>query len=376
MEDLALYVHIPFCQSRCRYCDFNTYAGLEGLYEVYAEALLREITLAGPARISTIYLGGGTPTVLPLSHLVPILDRIQTAFTVDPDAEVTIEANPGTVDARVLTALRQRGVNRLSLGMQSCLDEELRLLGRTHTAEEGAEAFAAARHAGFRNVGLDLIYGLPGQTRAAWRQSIERAIVLEPEHLSLYSLSLEAGTPLARDVERGHLPAPEPDLAAEMYEAATALVAAAGYLHYEISNWAKSVQTRCRHNLTYWRNEPYLGLGAGAHSWQRGCRWVNASHPAEYAQQIRTRGTALADEEWIPTDLEMDETMLMGLRLVDEGVSWDRFQRRFGLDARQRYQHQISDLVDLGLLEVDDCRGRLSTRGHLLGNQVFARFLL
>jgi oxygen-independent coproporphyrinogen-3 oxidase len=376
MEAIGLYVHIPFCQSRCRYCDFNTYAGLEGLFETYVPALLREITLAGPARIRTIYLGGGTPTVLPLSHLVQILDAIPRAFAVEHGAEISIEANPGTVDATSLAVLRERGANRLSLGVQSFLDEELRLLGRIHTADQGAKALATAREAGFENVGLDLIYGLPGQTQAAWARSLRRALALEPEHLSLYALSVEAGTPLARAIDRGHLPVPEPDLAADMYHMAEEISAGAGYLHYEISNWARSDEHLCDHSLLYWRNEPYLGLGAGAHSWRTGRRWINAAAPAEYARKIKDRGTALAQEEPIPPELEMDETMMMGLRLVEEGVTWERFRQRFGLDPRQRYGPQISELVELGLLEVDDQRVRLSPRGRLLGNQAFVRFLL
>ncbi len=376
MEDLGLYIHIPFCQSRCRYCDFNTYAGLEGLFETYVQALIREITLAGPAMARTVYLGGGTPTVLPLSHLLQILDAVHTAFALDRDAEISIEANPGTVDASTLAILRGRGVNRLSLGIQSFLDEELRLLGRIHTAEQAVEVFAAARQAGFENVGLDLIYGLPGQSKAAWQHSLERALALEPEHLSLYALSVEPGTPLARAIERGHLPAPDSDLAADMYQMAVEASASAGYLHYEISNWARGPEHRCRHNLIYWRNEPYLGLGAGAHSWVGGRRWLNATEPAEYALRFRDGETALAEAESIPPELEMDETMMMGLRLVEEGMPWGRFHQRFGLDARHRYEPQIAELAALGLLEVDEHRGRLSPRGQLLGNQVFARFLL
>jgi oxygen-independent coproporphyrinogen-3 oxidase len=376
MKAIGLYIHIPFCRSRCRYCDFNTYAGLEGLFDTYVQVLSREITLAGPARVRTIYIGGGTPTVLPLSHLVQILDAIHGTFAVEQEAEISIEANPGTVDAGSLAALRVRGLNRLSLGVQSFLDEELHLLGRIHTADQGAKALVAAREAGFENVGMDLIYGLPGQTQDAWLHSLRRALALEPEHLSLYALSVEPGTPLAGAIDRGHLPAPDPDLAADMYQMAAEISARAGYVHYEISNWARSVAHRCSHNLLYWRNEPYLGLGAGAHSWQSGRRWVNALAPAEYALQIREQGTALAEEESIPPELEMDETMMMGLRLVEEGVPWDRFRQRFGLDPRQRYEPQISDLVDLGLLKVDDRRVRLSPQGHLLGNQVFARFLL
>lgn len=375
MEDLGLYVHIPFCQSRCRYCDFNTYAGLEGLFETYVRALIREITLAGPARVRTVYLGGGTPTVLPLSHLVQVLDAIRAGFVLVPDAEVTVEANPGTVEAESLAVLRKQGVNRLSLGVQSFADDELRLLGRIHSAGQAAAALSAARQAGFKDVSLDLIYGLPRQTLADWSFSLERALALEPEHLSLYALSVEAGTPLARDIARGHLPLPDSDLAAEMYEMAAEVCAAAGYLHYEISNWARGAARQCRHNLIYWRNEPYLGLGAGAHSWQGRRRWANAAAPDEYATRLAGGNPTVAEEETISPELEMGETMMMGLRLVEEGVPFDRFQQRFGLDPRRCYEAEIAELVELGLLEVDDERLRLSPRGCLLGNQVFARFL-
>jgi len=375
MEGLGLYVHIPFCQSRCRYCDFNTYAGLEGLFETYVRALLREIGLAGPAPVSTVYIGGGTPTVLPLFSLIQILDAVRGGFALAAEAEVTIEANPGTVEAGALATLRERGVNRLSLGVQSFADDELRLLGRIHSAEQAAAALIVARQAGFDNVSLDLIFGLPGQTLAGWRYSLERALALEPEHLSLYALSVEAGTPLARDINRGHLPPPDPDTAAEMYEMAAEVNAAAGYLHYEISNWARGPGRQCRHNLIYWRNEPYLGLGAGAHSWQGRRRWANAAAPEEYTTRLAEGDSALAEEETISPELEMGETMMMGLRLVEEGVPVGRFRRRFGLDPRDHYRVEIAELVDLGLLDVDDERLRLSPRGHLLGNQVFARFL-
>jgi oxygen-independent coproporphyrinogen-3 oxidase len=375
MDGLGLYVHIPFCQSRCLYCDFNTYAGLEGLFEGYVRALIQEMALVGPVRVRTIYIGGGTPTVLPLSHLAQILDAVHSTFVLEKDAEITIEANPGTVDAGTLAHLRERGVNRLSLGVQSFLDDELRLLGRIHTADQAAAAVEAARRAGFENVGLDLIYGLPGQATTAWQFSLDRALALQPQHLSLYALSVEVGTPLAAAIARGHLPAPDPDLAAEMYEMATEINAAAGYRHYEISNWARTEGHCCRHNLIYWRNEPYLGLGAGAHSWRGGRRWANVTAPDEYAARLQHGGTAMDREEQISPELEMGEMMMMGLRLVEEGVPWERFRRHFDLEARQRFEPQIAELVELGLLEADAERARLSPRGRLLGNRVFGLFL-
>ena len=375
MDGLGLYVHIPFCQSRCLYCDFNTYAGLEGLFEGYVRALIQEMALVGPARVRTVYIGGGTPTALPLSHLAQILDAVHATFALEKDAEITMEANPGTVDAGTLAHLRERGVNRLSLGVQSFLDDELRLLGRIHTADQAAAAVGAARRAGFENVGLDLIYGLPGQATTAWQFSLDRALALQPQHLSLYALSVEVGTPLAAAIARGHLPAPDPDLAAEMYETATEINAAAGYRHYEISNWARTLGHCCHHNLIYWRNEPYLGLGAGAHSWRGGRRWANVAAPDEYVARLQQGGTAMDREEKISPELEMGEMMMMGLRLVEEGVPWDRFRRHFDLEARQRFEPQIAELVDLGLLETNGERARLSPRGRLLGNQVFGLFL-
>ncbi len=279
------------------------------------------------------------------------------------------------MEAGTLAQLRELGVNRLSLGVQSFHHEELRLLGRIHTADQAAAALRAGREAGFESISLDLIYGLPGQTLAAWQRSLDEALSFEPEHLSLYALSIEQGTPLAAAIARGDLPAPEPDLAAEMYEMAAAASVAAGYRHYEISNWARTQALRCRHNLIYWRNEPYLGLGAGAHSWQAGRRWANIAAPAEYVTRLLKGGTAVAQEESIPPELEMGETMMMGLRLVEEGVPWDRFRQRFARDARQLFAPEIRELVELGLLETNNKRVRLSPRGRLLGNQVFARFL-
>jgi len=375
MDAIGLYIHVPFCRARCSYCDFNSYAGLEDLFDDYTAALVQEMQQAGPARVRTIYIGGGTPTVLPLLHLAQILDASRRAFAVDRDAEVSLEANPGAVDAAALAALRALGINRLSLGVQSLDDAGLRLLGRIHTAAEAIQACQAARQAGFANLNLDLIYGLPGQTSAAWQATLERALALQPDHLSLYALGVEEGTPLAAAIAQGDLPAPDPDLAAEMYEWAEDRLSVAGYLHYEISNWARGPGCRCRHNVTYWRNEPYLGVGAGAHSWLGGRRWANVAHPAEYRARLLGGGCPVAAEEEIDPALEVGETMMMGLRLLDEGVPFERFRERFGEDLRQRFAEELEELEELGLIILDGERVKLSRRGHLLGNQVFLRFL-
>jgi oxygen-independent coproporphyrinogen-3 oxidase len=236
-------------------------------------------------------------------------------------------------------------------------------------------AFRAAREAGFHNISLDLIYGLPGQTLAAWQRSLRQALVLAPDHLSLYSLSVEDDTPLAVAIQQGNLAAPDPDRAAEMYEWAEEACAEAGYVHYEISNWSREPEMACKHNLIYWRNEPYRGAGASAHSWAGGRRRANLRSPAGYVARVLAGGSPVMTEEEIDHDLEMGETLMMGLRLVKEGVMFERFQRRFGLDLRQRFGEEIEELAAWGLLEVCADRLRLTPRGRLLGNQVFGRFL-
>jgi oxygen-independent coproporphyrinogen-3 oxidase len=372
---VGLYIHIPFCQAKCTYCDFNSYAGLETLFDDYTTALVRQMDQAGPVRAKTIYIGGGTPTVLPLSHLAQIVGAVHKTFATDADAEVSIEANPGTLNAEKLAQLRHLGVNRLSLGVQSFGEQELRLLGRIHDRTQAVEAFRTARQLGFENINLDLLYGLPRQSLASWQASLESGLRLQPDHLSLYALTVEEDTPLASTISQGALPAPDPDLAADMYESAQDLLQDAGYVHYEISNWARTPGVMCQHNLAYWRNEPYIGLGAGAHSWRRGRRWSNTALPAQFVAQVLDGETPIESEEEIDPALEMGETMMMGLRLLDEGVGLERFRERFGVALEQKYADELAELRQLGLIEVDGERVRLSERGRLLGNQVFLRFL-
>ncbi|MGB9776807.1 MAG: radical SAM family heme chaperone HemW [Anaerolineae bacterium] len=378
-RDVALYIHIPFCRSRCTYCAFNTYAGLESLIPAYGEALCAEIR-AAPVHpqdhpcAATVYFGGGTPSLLPPDTLARILQCVREHFHLSPDGEITLEANPGTVDRAYLRAVRERGVNRLSLGVQSVHPDELRLLGRRHTWEEAVAAVGAARAAGLENVNLDLIYGLPGQTLSRWQETLEAALSLDPHHLSLYALTLEEGTPLQGQVARGELPLPDDDAAAEMYEWAEARLARAGYVHYELSNWARSGRHFCRHNLTYWSNEPYLGLGAGASSWWGGRRWTNVRHPEEYIRRLAAGQPVAEEVEEIPLRLEMGETMMMGLRLV-AGVSDARFRARFGVGLAEVFGAELARLADQGLLEWDGQTARLTPRGRLLGNWVFREFV-
>ena len=377
VNSVSVYIHIPFCVSKCRYCTFNSHAGLGHLYETYVEALEKEIVLFGESeeawQAETIYLGGGTPTVLSIDLLNKILQACRERFILAEDIEISIEANPRSVEPGYLRALRDLGVNRLSLGVQSFCDEMLGLLGRVHTFTDAIEAYHAAREAGFENINLDLIYALPSQTLEQWRADLAEATALGPEHLSLYCLSLEEGTPLAEMVAAGSLPSPDADLAAEMYTWAEECLQNAQYQHYEISNWARTGY-QCRHNVTYWRNRPYLGFGAGAHSFRGMRRYYNVADPVEYVRLVLAGGDTRGGCEVIDEALEMSETMIMGLRL-NEGVSFEEFEERFRLPLAVVYDEQIRVLVGQGLLHVNGSGLRLTPRGRLLGNEVFERFL-
>ena len=408
---LSAYLHIPFCRSRCTYCDFNTYAGLDSLMPAYVDALARELRLVGAAiaersrwedqdspvtsaDIHTVYFGGGTPSLLPLESLGQLLHTLREAFRVRQDCEITLEANPGTVDSDYLKGLREMGVNRLSLGVQSSREEELRLLGRSHSFAESIQAVRHARQAGFENLSLDLIVGLPGQSPRDAYHSLLRVLDLDPCHLSLYGLSLEEGTPLALSVRRGLLPPPEPDHAADMMESARDLLAERGYFHYEISNWAKAAGPgrdpgdaiqplfACCHNLQYWRNSPYLGFGAGAHGYAEGLRYSNVLSPGEYVERMKRPAPdefpfspALRDRSRIDRKTEMGETMIMGLRLIAEGVRRTTFRARFGVDLESVYGPPLHGLEAAGLIERNPDCVRLTRKGWLLGNQVFIAFV-
>jgi len=358
----GLYVHVPFCITRCGYCDFNTYAGLEELRLPYVEALVREADLARPgwpdARFVSVFLGGGTPTTLPIGQMVRLLDHLRTMLDVSPDAEVTSEANPDTVDVAYLAGLRAAGVTRLSLGLQSFDAGVLRALERLHSAEAAVTAFEAARSAGFDDVNLDLIYGAAGETLASWRRTLERTVALSPEHVSAYALTIEPATPLGRKVAAGVVPAPDPDTQADMYAAACEVLGEAGYEHYEVSNWALPGR-RCLHNLGYWEGRPYLGLGAGAHSFAGDRRWWNVRPPQQYLETVARGLLPVGDEERLDADQRRLERLLLGLRLVD-GVpeSW--------LLAPER----ADMFVEEGLAERRNGRLALTDRGMFLANEL------
>ena len=396
LETISLYLHIPFCHAKCHYCDFNSYAGMLGLREQYVAALAEEIALAGrrardeqgrPRRCRTIFFGGGTPSLLTAEQVALLLDTAREAFAVDADAEITLEANPGALEYERLDAVRATGVNRLSMGAQSFDPALLRWMGRIHTPDEIETAFLAARSAGFTSINLDFIFALPGQTQRIWETTLERALALEPDHLSLYNLIVEEGTPLFSWVERGAVREVDEDSAADMYEYAQRRLGGAGYEQYEISNWARPGHA-CQHNLTYWRNQSWIGLGAGGSSFYAGRRFTNARPIRDYIARVRASvrasepqselaslpAGAVVIDEAISRDLEMAETAMLGLRLA-EGISLTAFSARYNAGFWPTFAERLDDIRALDLLEEVDGWLRLTARGRMVGNEVFARLL-
>ena len=374
-QDIALYIHFPFCRRRCSYCSFVSYQGRESDIPDYVNALEKELVLrATDQKVCSIYFGGGTPSLLSPEQIHDILHTIHSLFPVDEASEVTLEANPGTVDERYLTAVRKAGINRLSLGVQSLDDGELALLGRIHTALEARDAVQFARNAGFTNLSFDLIYGLPGQTISSWHRTLDELIGLSPEHISLYPLTLEDDAPMHLAIQRAEVPPIDPDLTADQYELAQDTLAAHGYHHYEISNWAKGGY-ECRHNLVYWHNLPYLGIGVAAHSYIHGHRLANTTDLDSYLNAFSSNlPPAWELDEEIGPELHLSETVILGLRL-SEGIGLDDIKHRFGIDLLRHYEQQVGETAALGLLEYSGQRIRLTRRGRLLGNEVFWRFL-
>jgi len=392
IQPVSVYLHIPFCAKLCAYCDFTTYSGLDKLIPDYAHALAREIKLvaesskdATPLPIHSAYFGGGTPSLLPIHLMRQIFISMQNSFDLSPDAEITVEANPGTLDMPYLTALRALGVNRLSIGAQSAQEEELRILDRSHSFQDVVEAARKSRAAGFNNLNLDLIFGLPGQRLKHWKDTLNKALGLQPEHLSLYALTLEHGTPLRAQVRRGLLPTPKSDVAADMYEWATEELARHGFSHYELSSWAQDSGTfACQHNLQYWKNLPYLAFGTGAHGWFNGCRYANTRSPQLYIERMKPGKSgatnfpfspAVSEKREVDLQDEMNETLMMGLRLLQDGVPRRSFKARFGVTIQHGYAAPLRRLQAQGLVAQDRKRVRLSKAGRLLANRVFEEFV-
>ncbi|TXG80462.1 MAG: radical SAM family heme chaperone HemW [Thermomicrobiales bacterium] len=372
---VGIYIHGPFCRHICPYCDFNTYRGLDSLIPRYVDALMQDIARHPRMPAQTVYLGGGTPSLLDPEQIERILDACRNAFDLDPTAEITLEANPNGLDATWFERVRQCGVNRLSIGAQTFDRKGLRVLGRQHEASDVLAAIDAARHAGFDNLSIDLIFGWPGQTLDQWRNDLDTISSLPIEHCSLYSLIVEPGTPMADAVTRGVLTVLDDDTTADLYETAIDALGEDGWAHYEIANWARRPEFASRHNLVYWRNGAYAAFGAGAHGRIGPVRFMNHLKPLTYIEAIETGESPHSNTENLSPDLQMGETMMLGLRLLLEGVSASAFEARHGVTLRDHFGMQIDELLRIGMLEWAGDHLRLTTRGTLLANDVCARFL-
>jgi oxygen-independent coproporphyrinogen-3 oxidase len=366
-RQFGVYVHVPFCRVRCGYCDFNTYTATElgggASQDSYADTAIREIeleadVLPGAPAVETVFFGGGTPTLLPAADLVRVLDAIRRRFGLTDDVEVTTEANPDSVTPESLAELRAGGFTRISFGMQSAVPSVLAVLDRTHDPERVPQVMAWAREAGFDQLSLDLIYGTPGETLADWRRSVVAALACEPDHVSAYSLIVEDGTALARQVRSGALPMPDEDDLADKYLLADELLGAAGFGWYEVSNWATDAAARCRHNELYWTSQNWLGIGPGAHAHVGGVRWWNAKHPTAYADRLAAGESPALARELLDEETRRVERVLLEVRLRD------------GLPTDLVAPNGVEKVVASGLGVLDGDRLVLTRQGRLLADAV------
>ncbi|MDO4490444.1 MAG: radical SAM family heme chaperone HemW [Lachnospiraceae bacterium] len=374
---LELYIHIPFCVKKCAYCDFLSFRGGREQQRVYVEALLKEIqarstqeNLKGKQVVS-IFFGGGTPSVLPAGWIREILDCVRQCFSLAQDVEISLESNPGTLDREKLSVYRAAGINRLSLGCQSTEDQELQMLGRIHTWQQFLESYSLAREAGFSNINVDLMSGLPGQSAASWEQSLRRVAELQPEHISAYSLILEEGTPLYEQQEQYAFPEEEEERL--MYESTWRILENYGYQQYEISNYSLPGR-ECRHNLGYWTGTEYLGLGLGAASLLENRRFSNTGDRERYVSLCETPGMLEEQQELLTEEDRMGEFMILGLRL-NRGVSSREFQEKFGRSLQEQYGAVIEKYEKWNLLVREGEYLHLTREGISVSNQVMAEFL-
>jgi oxygen-independent coproporphyrinogen-3 oxidase len=380
-RSLGLYVHVPFCTVRCGYCDFNTYTardlgGAPGASrDSYAAAAIAEVRMARKVLadldepVSTVFFGGGTPTLLPPAQLIAVLSAVEGEFGLTSDAEVTTESNPDSVGASELAALRSGGINRISFGMQSAEPSVLSVLDRTHDPARLPAVVRWAREAGFDQLSVDLIYGTPGESLAGWRHTLESALALEPDHVSAYALIVEEGTALARRVARGEIAAPDDDDMADKYEVADGVLSSAGLGWYEVSNWARGPSARCRHNMAYWQGGTWWGIGPGAHSHVGGVRWWNVKHPAAYAQRVGAGVSPAAAREVLDDASQRFERVLLESRLSD-GLPVDVVDDAGLTEVRELVGDRLIDGEALA-------RGRvvLTLRGRLLADAVVRRLV-
>ncbi|MDI9475464.1 MAG: radical SAM family heme chaperone HemW [Natronincolaceae bacterium] len=378
MGTIALYIHIPFCQKKCNYCDFNSYSGKQHLIRDYIEALKKEIRMnknvLDSNKISTIFFGGGTPSILEGDQIVIIMDTITKYCDIEENAEVSIEANPGTLSHDKLAKYYDSGINRLSIGLQACQNDLLKTLGRIHSFEDYLENLKEAREIGFSNINTDLMFSLPGQSKEDLEECLERVVSLNIPHISAYSLIIEEGTLFGDWVDNKTIILPDEEIQLEMYHSTIRYLKEKNYIHYEISNFAKP-GFQCRHNMTYWHNEPYLGLGAGSHSYLNKKRFNNVNDIEKYIYLVKNERTPVENEIDVSDKDEIGETMFLGLRLI-EGISVKKFIERFNASPFEIYREQIEKFSAQGLLEYDKANIRLTQRGIDLSNVVFREMLL
>lgn len=377
MKSLGLYIHVPFCERKCRYCDFISFAGRESDVKPYVNALLVEMRTwkewVREYKIDTIFIGGGTPTFLHEGEIEQILLECFRLFHMTEQVEISLESNPGTLSPRKLEVYKRAGVNRLSLGLQAVQPWHLSRLGRIHSFEDFVGSYHLAQEKGFNNINIDLMFGIPDQTLEEWTETLDRVTKLEPTHLSCYGLIIEEGTPLHEEYQDGKLRLPREEDEREMYWKAVEALTKQGFEHYEISNFARSGY-QCRHNLNYWENGEYIGLGCGAHSFFNAERTSNEADLISYITKIGERGNAVVTRQKIAKTDEMFETVMLGLRLT-KGLDLEAFQRRFHISFLEYYREEVKKLQRMNLIKRKDQYISLTSRGMDVQNQVLVSFL-
>lgn len=371
----GLYVHIPFCAKRCYYCDFNTYEGQEALAGDYVEALkldLKHSWVPGPP-LGTLFLGGGTPSILSADLLQSLLNDLRHVAGFQEDAELSMEVNPGTANLEKFQSYRSSGINRLSFGFQAKQDPHLKRLGRIHTAAESEAAWTLARRAGYKNMSLDLMFGLPEQTMEEWKESLSWALEFQPEHISFYGLTVEAGTPFYKWQEEGKLSLPDEGLEADMYAFGIEMLKNNGFEHYEISNFAKPGY-ESKHNQLYWKNRPCLGLGAGAWSYVEGRRFAREKNPRKYIEELRSGKSVALEAEELQGRKAEAESLYLGLRMM-QGIELETWAREHGGELLMKFGAEAKSMINEGLLEISESHLRLTPAGIPLSNRVFSAFL-
>jgi oxygen-independent coproporphyrinogen III oxidase len=397
IQTAGIYIHIPFCERKCTYCNFNTTDFFTELAARYIETVWQEINFRGAKlteekhqlqnthhftgdklTIDTIFFGGGTPSIVEAEQLAQLIEACRSSFAVTADAEITIEINPATFTRQKIAGWLAGGINRASVGAQSFIDTELVSLSRTHNSHHVHRTIEALREAGFQNISLDLIAGLPAQSKEDWAFNLREALTIRPEHLSLYLLEVKESTQLYGQIKRGLMPQPDDDLAGEMYDMISQVTQETGYEHYEISNFALLSDLpkayRAKHNVKYWTDAPFYGIGCGAHSYNGRARWVNTLKTERYIEQVARAGHAVNERRDLSSEELAVEALFMGLRLA-EGVSLEAFRANYDFDILVRYGDELRRLTDAGLIQIENQWLRLTTKGRLLSNEVFMTFV-